>query len=122
MIGNGKSEAVTRFAARVYALVSEIPPGRVTTYGALARAMGCGSARAVGQALRKNPYAPEVPCHRVVASDGRIGGYHGEVSGELIERKIQRLRDEGVVWRLAERVDLARCGYDFPEGGESASE
>ncbi|KFX97809.1 hypothetical protein O988_04666, partial [Pseudogymnoascus sp. VKM F-3808] len=56
---------VTEFQERVYTLLTQIPEGRVTTYGALARALK-SSPRAVGNALRNNPFAPEVPCHRCV--------------------------------------------------------
>jgi methylated-DNA-[protein]-cysteine S-methyltransferase len=69
---------VTEFQERVYALLSQIPPGRVTTYASLARALHT-SPRAVGNALRNNPFAPSVPCHRCVAASGYINGYHGEV-------------------------------------------
>jgi methylated-DNA-[protein]-cysteine S-methyltransferase len=48
----------------------------------------------VGQALKRNPFAPEVPCHRVVASDGSLGGFHGERQGEMIERKRRLLEEE----------------------------
>jgi methylated-DNA-[protein]-cysteine S-methyltransferase len=89
----------TAFEARVYEALRRIPRGRVTTYGRLAAAVGCGSARAVGQALRRNPFAPEVPCHRVVGSDGRVGGYLGEVAGARVMEKMERLEREGV--RLA---------------------
>jgi methylated-DNA-[protein]-cysteine S-methyltransferase len=60
---------VTPFQERVYALLQQIPEGRVATYAALARALG-SSPRAVGGALRRNLFAPEVPCHRVLASTG----------------------------------------------------
>lgn len=89
----------TAFEARVYGALRRIPCGQVTTYGRLAAALGCGSARAVGQALRRNPFAPEVPCHRVVGSDGRVGGYFGEVAGARVTEKMERLESEGV--RLA---------------------
>jgi methylated-DNA-[protein]-cysteine S-methyltransferase len=73
-----------------------VPPGQVTTYGTLAQALGRGSARAVGQALRRNPYAPEVPCHRVIAADLRLGGFHGAHSGAPLEHKRKLLAAEGV--------------------------
>ena len=89
---------VTAFASRVYAACRRIPAGRVASYASLARAIGCGSARAVGQALARNPFAPEVPCHRVIASDGRLGGFNGgRDSGEL-SRKLRLLRSEGVLF------------------------
>ena len=63
----------------VYRLTSEIPRGKVSTYGAIADALNkCGSSRAVGQILRANPTPIIVPCHRVVKSDGKIGGYGGQ--------------------------------------------
>lgn len=54
---------------RVYALLQQIPAGRVSSYAAIAKALD-SSPRAVGGALRKNPFAPEVPCHRCIASTG----------------------------------------------------
>ncbi len=63
------------FNERVWALTSRIPEGEVTTYGEIARKMGTKAARAVGNALNRNPYAPEVPCHRVVASNGALTGF-----------------------------------------------
>mgnify|MGYP001985229517 CR=1 FL=1 len=67
----------TAFQQRVYDAVSQIPAGKVTTYKALADSIGCGSAQAVGQALKRNPNAPKVPCHRVIGSDGKLVGYGG---------------------------------------------
>jgi methylated-DNA-[protein]-cysteine S-methyltransferase len=87
----------TAFAMRVYARLKKVPAGKVTTYADLARAVGCGSSQAVGQVLKKNPFAPEVPCHRVVKSDGTLGGFMGKTKGESIEKKIALLRKEGVV-------------------------
>ena len=85
------------FRRNVYEALLDVPEGNVTTYGALARRIGCASAQAVGGALRNNPFAPEVPCHRVVASDGTIGGFNGHRDGPHIARKIELLRAEGVV-------------------------
>jgi methylated-DNA-[protein]-cysteine S-methyltransferase len=86
----------TWFQERVYAKLREVPKGKVTTYGDLARVLGTGP-RAVGQAMRCNPYAPDVPCHRVVASDGGIGGFRGWLTGEPIDEKIALLQTEGLV-------------------------
>lgn len=83
------------FAERVYALLNEVPLGSVTTYGDLARKLGT-SPRAVGQALKRNPDAPRVPCHRVVKSNGRIGGYKGSRSGRPFREKELLLRKEGI--------------------------
>jgi len=64
------------FRELVLKILSAVPAGRVTTYAALARAVGRpGAARAVGNALHQNPLPIVVPCHRVVRSDGFIGGY-----------------------------------------------
>ncbi len=84
------------FQERVYAFLSEVPHGRVTTYGDLARLLGT-SPRAIGQVLKKNPFAPRVPCHRVVASDGRLGGFKGSRSGEVLSEKERLLTAEGVL-------------------------
>lgn len=87
---------VSEFARRVYDAVTEIPAGRVATYGGVADAIGCASARAVGQALRRNPYAPKVPCHRVIASDLSLGGFQGCRLGTVLKRKEMLLLAEGV--------------------------
>jgi len=84
-----------RFAEKVYVLCKKIPKGKITTYGAIAKALN-SSPRAVGQALRCNPYAPIVPCHRVIMSDGSIGGFNGKIKGHEIKRKIALLSREGV--------------------------
>ncbi|MBI1968673.1 MGMT family protein [Candidatus Woesearchaeota archaeon] len=89
--------AETEFQRQVYALCRQIPPGKVTTYKAVAEALGTKAYRAVGQALRRNPFAPEVPCHRVIAADGSLGGYCGERSGAACEKKIHLLHEEGIM-------------------------
>jgi len=94
----------TTFEQKVYSAVSKIPRGFVTTYSAIAVACGSGSARAVGQALRKNPFAPEVPCHRVVRSDGSLGGFFGKTSAESFAKKRRLLEVEGVEFDAAGRV------------------
>lgn len=63
------SKPVTNYQERVYALLKQIPEGRVSTYAALSKALA-SSPRAVGGALRTNPFAPEVPCHRVIGANG----------------------------------------------------
>lgn len=97
---------LTRFQQSVYRAARKIPRGRVTTYKILAKHISatgrsacggkCGSCRAVGQALRRNPYAPEVPCHRVIASDLSPGGFNGYKTGKAIKRKLKLLEAEGV--------------------------
>lgn len=79
------------FAQKVYSAVKKVPKGRVTTYKAVAEALGTKAFRAVGTALNKNPYAPIVPCHRVVNANGFVGGFaHGS------RRKKEMLAKEGI--------------------------
>ena len=100
------------FDESVYGFCKKVPRGRVTTYGEIARAMGKpGSARAVGQALKRNPYAPRVPCHRVVKSDGGIGGYEG-AGAEGMEKKVGMLRREGIPFEK-DRIRIRDCLYRF---------
>lgn len=87
----GKIEPGMSFSEKVWALTARIPRGRITTYGQIARALDCKGARAVGMALNRNPYAPAVPCHRVVGSTGNLTGFAGG-----IPKKKQLLIDEGV--------------------------
>ncbi len=79
------------FAARVYFEVSKIPQGRVSSYKAIAEKLGSRAYRAIGQALNKNPFWPIVPCHRILASDGSLGGF---ARGE--QEKLRLLKAEGV--------------------------
>ena len=88
------STEITTFQRRVYMELLNVPTGATITYGELARRIGCRSAQAVGQALKRNPFSPEVPCHRVIAANGSLGGYFGEREGEMIERKRQLLEKE----------------------------
>lgn len=87
--------SITDFQRKVYLELLNVPRGTTITYAELAHRIGCGSAQAVGQALKRNPFAPDVPCHRVVAANG-IGGFHGQRSGEMIEKKMRLLEEEGV--------------------------
>lgn len=91
-----RSDAITPFQRRVYMALLDVPAGSTITYGELARHIGCGSAQAVGQALKRNPFAPQVPCHRVVAADGSLGGYNGARTGEQLERKRRLLEEENL--------------------------
>lgn len=89
------STQITDFQRRVYLELLNVPSGQTITYGELARRIGCRSAQAVGQALRRNPFAPDVPCHRVIASDGSLCGFNGHRQGEMIEKKRRLLEQEG---------------------------
>ena len=88
---------------RVYDLVRKIPSGKVSTYGDLARALGTPLAsRAIGRILAKNPNPIVVPCHRVVKSDGRVGGYaYGS------QRKKELLEKEGISF-----INETVCDFD----------
>ena len=88
-------EGVPPFNQRVYEIARAIPPGRTLTYGEVATQLGDpGSARAVGQALGHNPFAPIVPCHRILAAGGQGGGFsaNGGVATKLRMLQIERAR------------------------------
>ncbi|WP_152514452.1 MGMT family protein [Chrysiogenes arsenatis] len=104
---------ITPFQWRVYAALLLIPRGSVTTYGLLARYLGCGSAQAVGQALRRNPFAPDVPCHRVITSNLCIGGFSGQREGEQIAKKLTLLTAEGVEFHNSALKDPRQI-FHFP--------
>ena len=87
-------KAYSPFYQAVWKACAEIPRGQVRTYGWVAKRIGKPrSARAVGMALGKNPFAPAVPCHRVVGADGRLTGYSGP-GGVASKRRM--LKAEGV--------------------------
>ena len=82
----------TEFQKRIFERLTEIPYGRIVSYGDIADEMGvAGAARAVGQAVGANPLPIVVPCHRVIRSDGRLGGYSGG-----LRQKVALLAVEGV--------------------------
>ena len=84
----------TEFQLKVWAYLRKIPRGSVKTYSQVAKAIGKPFAvRAVANAIGKNPYAPKIPCHRVVRSDGSLGGYSGK-GGVKIKRFL--LKKEGI--------------------------
>ncbi|MBP7055821.1 MAG: MGMT family protein [Candidatus Omnitrophica bacterium] len=92
----------TRFEEKVYAAVMSIPAGEVRSYGWVARKIGSPAAfRAVGNALNRNPFIGKVPCHRVVRSDGSIGGF-----AKGFRRKVSMLRREGLT--RIELIDIIK--------------
>lgn len=101
------------FVQRVHRLVAQVPKGKVTTYKDVAHALGTGAYRAVGQAMRKSPGMPTVPCHRVIASDGTLGGFFGERDGHAVERKAAMLRAEGITITDEKVDDLGRRRHAF---------
>ena len=97
------------FAQAVYQALKKVPKGRVTTYLFLAKAIARPrAARAVGNALNKNPYAPQVPCHRVVKASGEVGGFaYGT------KEKIKILKSEGIKIKGKRILDLNLVLYKF---------
>lgn len=84
----------THFQILVWKEIAKIPYGKTKTYKELAIAIGRPkSARAVANACGKNPYAPSIPCHRVIRSDGKLGGYSGKGG---IKTKLKLLKQEGI--------------------------
>lgn len=94
---------------RIYKKLLEVPKGKITTYGELAKAVGMKNGqRAVGRIMNKNPYPVIIPCHRVVKSDGKVGGY---AYGEDI--KSNMLSKEGVQIKNGKILDLEHTIYRF---------
>ena len=88
---------LSAFQRQVYRAIAAIPAGQVRTYGWVARRIRRpASARAVGSALHRNPFAPRVPCHRVIRADGTLGGYAGGLA-----QKRRLLRREGWTGRVS---------------------
>ena len=85
----------TNFEKKVWKVLEKIPRGRITTYGEIAKFLGRQNAsRAVGNAVGKNPFAPRIPCHRVVKKNGEIGGYSAAGGAGA---KIQILKSEKIL-------------------------
>ena len=93
---------------KLYDLLCEIPRGRVTTYKELAKQLKTKGYRAVGQIVGANPNAPKVPCHRVIRSDGGIGGY-----AFALPKKIEILATEGVKISDGKVTDFEKKLFKF---------
>ena len=94
---------------KIYKKLLEVPKGKVTTYGELAKSVGLKNGqRAVGKIMNKNPYPVIIPCHRVVKSDGQIGGY--AYGGEI---KSNMLINEGIKIKNGKILDLENRIYRF---------
>ncbi len=84
----------TKFQLKVWSYLRKIPRGKVKTYSQVAKAIRRPLAvRAVANAIGKNPYAPKIPCHRVIRSDGSLGGYSGKGG---VKTKRFLLQKEGI--------------------------
>jgi len=96
------------FHEKCYELLKKIPKGKVTSYKEIAHALNTKAYRAVGTAMNKNPNPVEVPCHRVVKTDGSLGGYaYGNI------KKIALLKDEGVEVKEGKIVDFETILHHF---------
>ena len=95
------------FNKSCYKILRKVPKGKVTTYKEIARSLRSKAYRAVGNAMNKNPYSPEVPCHRVIKSNGEVGGF---ASGT--RKKISMLKKEGVKIEKG-KIDLKKYLYKF---------
>jgi methylated-DNA-[protein]-cysteine S-methyltransferase len=105
----GRVRPEMSFNQKVWAMTARIPAGRLTTYGEIAKALGSKGSRAVGNALNKNPYAPGVPCHRVVGANGNLTGFAGG-----LDKKRELLRREGIDCSNG-KVDVSSAMFRFPQ-------
>lgn len=99
------------FYDEVYEVCKKIPNGRVSTYKIIGDELKTKAYRAVGQALKNNPYAPNVPCHRVVNSKGSLHGFNGEKSSKALNKKAKLLEEEGVKVKNNKIVDFEKKLY-----------
>ena len=94
---------------KIFKKLLEVPKGQITTYGELAKAVGLKNGqRAVGKIMNKNPYPVIIPCHRVVMSTGKIGGY---AYGEHV--KTNMLNNEGIKIENGKIIDMENVIYRF---------
>ena len=94
---------------RVYKKLLEVPKGKITTYGDLAKAVGLKNGqRAIGRIMNKNPYPGIIPCHRVVKSDKSVGGY-----AFGIKVKTNMLQDEGIKINQGKVLDWKKIRHSF---------
>jgi methylated-DNA-[protein]-cysteine S-methyltransferase len=108
-IKSGRIVPGMSFNQKVWAVTARIPAGQVTTYAAIARELGTKAYRAVGNALNRNPYAPAVPCHRVVGSNGSLTGFAGG-----LEKKRRLLAQEGIALRDGKVASPLTSTRPFP--------
>jgi len=93
---------------QVYKKLTEVPQGKVTTYTELAKAVGLNGQRIIGQIMKKNPYPAIIPCHRVVNSDGKVGGYaYG------VDVKKNMLQKEGIKIQNGKILDWHKKFHKF---------
>jgi methylated-DNA-[protein]-cysteine S-methyltransferase len=95
------------FYEKCYAVLKKVPKGKVTTYREIAKALHSKAYQAVGSAMHNNPYSPIVPCHRVVNSNGDVGGFYSGTKA-----KIKMLKAEGVAV-VNNKIDLKKHLFKF---------
>jgi O-6-methylguanine DNA methyltransferase len=99
------------FAKKVYNIVKKIPKGKVCTYKLIANALDKpGASQAIGRVLATNTHY-DVPCHRVVCSDGKISGYFGKSTDGAIYARVLMLRSEGLKIKDGKVVDIEKVLY-----------
>ena len=105
----------------VYTLLRNVPKGRVTTYKELSDAIGFKAYRLIGRYMKENPHPfmscddpdIQIPCHRVVRSDGSIGGFMGKTAGPEIDQKIALLQQEGIKLENGKIKEFTNILYSF---------
>lgn len=113
-----KLATLSPYQQAILRILAEVPKGKVTTYGDLAKELAKrdpkwspGASRAVGTTMKNNLCGPQIPCHRVIKSDGSIGNFRGGAEG-AVEEKTRMLREEGVTV-LDGRIDLDKHRHRF---------
>lgn len=113
-----KLAKLSSYQQAILRILAEIPKGKVTTYSDLAKELSVRdskwsprASRAVGTTMRNNPCGPQIPCHRVIKSDGTVGNFRGGEKG-AVDEKISMLRDEGVIL-VKGKIDLMKYRYKF---------
>jgi methylated-DNA-[protein]-cysteine S-methyltransferase len=113
-----KLEKLSPYQQAILRILAEVPRGKVTTYGDLAKELARrdpkwspNASRAVGTTMRNNPCGPQIPCHRVIKSDGNVGNFRGGEKG-AVEEKICMLREEGVTVNNR-KIDLQKYSHIF---------
>lgn len=113
-----KLAKLSTYQQAILRILAEVSKGKVTTYGDLAKELSKrdsnwspNASRAVGTTMRNNPCGPQIPCHRVIKSDGTVGNFRGGEKG-AVEEKIAMLRNEGV--KVVDRkIDLNKFRHKF---------
>lgn len=113
-----KLRKLSTYQQAILRLLAEVPKGKVTTYGDLAKELSKRdykwspkASRAVGTTMKNNPCGPQIPCHRVIKSDGSVGNFRGGEDG-AVDEKVTMLRDENIIV-INGKIDLKKYRYKF---------